>query len=98
MNLRDFAKGKECMVRIPGVCNFDPETTVLAHIRRAGTGGMSLKPPDICGVWACNRCHDALDRRGYRDIPMESINEYALDALCRQLAWYDKHEIIAVIL
>ena len=27
---RREAKGQPCMVRIPGVCNGDPETTVLA--------------------------------------------------------------------
>jgi Protein of unknown function (DUF1364) len=96
--LREFAKGKDCLVRIPGVCNFDPETTVLAHIRRGGIAGMSQKPTDLCAVFACSHCHDAIDRRGYRDIPMESINDYMLDALCRQLDFYDKHEVLVVAL
>ena len=30
-NLRKEARGRECQVRIYGVCNGNPETTVLAH-------------------------------------------------------------------
>jgi hypothetical protein len=50
----------DCMVRIPGVCNFNPETTVLAHL---GGGGMGAKRHDIHGAWCCSDCHDALDGR-----------------------------------
>ncbi len=32
-DLRKAARGRECQVRIPGVCNGNPETSVLAHIR-----------------------------------------------------------------
>ncbi|VEI70653.1 82 prophage-derived uncharacterized protein ybcO [Serratia quinivorans] len=38
-NLRKEAKGRDCQVRMPGICNFNPETTVLAHYRMAGTCG-----------------------------------------------------------
>ncbi|ECK2143415.1 DUF1364 domain-containing protein, partial [Salmonella enterica subsp. enterica serovar Enteritidis] len=30
-DLRKAARGRECQVRIPGYCNHNPETTVLAH-------------------------------------------------------------------
>ncbi len=30
--VRDSARGQDCTVRIPGTCNFDPATTVLAHL------------------------------------------------------------------
>ena len=33
IDYRKEAKGRECMVRLPGICNFNPETTVLAHYR-----------------------------------------------------------------
>ncbi|HBS0984508.1 DUF1364 family protein, partial [Klebsiella pneumoniae] len=32
-NLRKAARGRECTVRIPGYCNGNPETSVLAHYR-----------------------------------------------------------------
>lgn len=60
-NLRKLAKGKPCMVRIPGVCNGNPETTVLAHYRLAGISGMGLKPPDLIGAWCCSSCHYVVD-------------------------------------
>ena len=61
--LRDYAKGKECQVRIPGVCNFNPETTVLAHLNQIGISGRSLKAPDQLAAWCCSACHDEVDER-----------------------------------
>ncbi|MFO5541033.1 nuclease domain-containing protein, partial [Klebsiella pneumoniae] len=43
-NLRKEARGRECTVRIPGHCNGNPETSVLAHYRLAGTCGTGCKP------------------------------------------------------
>ena len=63
MNLRNLAKGKPCMVRLPGICNGNPETTVLAHYRLSGTCGAGMKPDDQQGAWACSACHDEVDRR-----------------------------------
>lgn len=64
---RKEARGKECMVRIPGVCNGNPETTVLAHYRMAGYSGMGLKPDDDLGAWCCSACHDICDSRTHRE-------------------------------
>jgi len=61
--LTKAARGRECQVRIFGVCNGDPETTVLAHYRLAGLCGMGIKPHDLIGAWACSSCHDEVDRR-----------------------------------
>jgi len=30
--IRASAKGEDCQVRVEGVCNFNPETTILAHL------------------------------------------------------------------
>lgn len=62
-NLRKEARGRECQVRIFGVCNGNPETTVLAHYRMAGLCGTGIKPNDLMGAWACSSCHDEVDRR-----------------------------------
>ncbi|HCN8935740.1 TPA: DUF1364 family protein, partial [Escherichia coli] len=43
-DLRKAARGRECQVRIPGVCNGNSETSVLAHIRLAGLCGTGIKP------------------------------------------------------
>lgn len=61
--IKDAARGSPCTLRIAGCCNYDTETTVLSHIRDFKTGGTGLKPDDICAVFACMACHDAIDRR-----------------------------------
>lgn len=71
VDLRKEAKGRECMVRLPGICNFNPETTVLAHYRLAGICGAGQKSPDLIGAWACSACHDEIDRRT-RNIDVET--------------------------
>jgi hypothetical protein len=62
------------MVRIPNVCNFNPETTVLAH--KGGYAG-GKKGPDLIGAWACSDCHDVVDGRVPRPDDM-SANEVKL--------------------
>jgi hypothetical protein len=63
MNLRENARGRECQIRLPGICNFNPETTVLAHDRLAGITGMGMKAPDVLGAHACSACHAEVDRQ-----------------------------------
>jgi Protein of unknown function (DUF1364) len=58
-----LARGMECQIRLAGICNFNPETTVLAHYRMSGVCGMGMKPHSLLGAWACSSCHDAVDRR-----------------------------------
>ena len=58
--LRESARGQQCQIRIPGVCNHDPETTVLCH---QNGGGMGMKTSDIEGAFGCNLCHDVVDGR-----------------------------------
>ncbi|MBG2842906.1 DUF1364 domain-containing protein [Proteus mirabilis] len=62
-NLRKEARGRECQIRIPGVCNGNSETVVLAHYRMSGICGTGIKPNDIFGAWAYSACHDESDRR-----------------------------------
>ena len=61
MNLREQARGRNCMVRLVGVCNFDASTTVLAHYRLIGLSGMGIKNLDQLGAWACSDCHSFVD-------------------------------------
>ena len=66
MNLRNTARGKPCMIRIPLICNGNPETTVLAHYRL--NTGAALKPHDQQAAWACSACHDVVDGRVQTDL------------------------------
>lgn len=60
--MREAARGKDCKVNLPGICNFDPSTTVGAHLRDAGTAGVAIKPHDLFMVDACFDCHREIDR------------------------------------
>lgn len=63
MNIRKWARGKQCMVRLPG-CDGGGKTTVLAHYRLAGYSGTGMKPPDFpFAALACAHCHNLIDRR-----------------------------------
>lgn len=62
--IRKAARGQDCTINIPGVCNFNPETTVLCHDNRLSSGkGMGLKAPDEQACFGCSACHDVLDGR-----------------------------------
>ncbi len=56
--IQESARGKDCTVRVPGVCNFNPETTVLGHLNG---GGMAVKHSDIFAAYVCSDCHAWLD-------------------------------------
>jgi len=85
MNLRDAARGQPCMVRLPGICNGDEATTVLAHIGIAGTRGMGFKGPDWCATFACSSCHDVLDSRTPSTLPRDYIKTCAMEGMIRTL-------------
>ena len=83
MNLRKLAQGRDCQVRIQGVCNFDPETTVLAHYRLHGLSGIGMKSPDLFGAWACSDCHDAIDGRRRTVFSPSEIAQAHLEGVMR---------------
>lgn len=58
--ITESARGEQCQVRMPGICNHDPETTVFAHRNGAGWG---LKELDCEGAYCCSSCHDVYDGR-----------------------------------
>ena len=60
---RAMARDKACQLLIPGVCNFDPATVVLAHSNWHDKGA-HRKASDFYGVWGCFACHSWLDQGG----------------------------------
>jgi len=86
MNLRKQARGRGCTVRLPGVCNHNSETVVLAHIRMAGISGMGLKADDLLGAWACSACHDAIDRRSHTDLERDYVRLAHFEGMVRTIA------------
>ena len=59
--IRKSARMEDCALRIPGVCNFDPETTVLCHAPYPNRGGM--RNADHWAAYGCSNCHDYVDGR-----------------------------------
>ena len=90
-NLRKEAKGRECTVRIPFVCNFNPETTILAHLN---IGGMGQKAHDLFAALCCSNCHDVIDGRvpwddrGYN--PGEKEKMHLDGGIRTQKIWIDE--------
>jgi len=83
--LRDSARGRDCTVRSKH-CNFNTETTILAHLP-CGSTGMGMKSPDNMAVFACCNCHDAIDGRVKSDITELQL----LRALCEtQMYWIEQ--------
>ncbi len=73
--IMDAAKGEPCTVNIPGVCNYNCETTVFCH-HNDGTGGSNKLTGPLTGGIGCSECHDCLDGRkpwplGYSDADKE---------------------------
>lgn len=60
-DLRKQTRNRDCAIRLPNCCNFNPETTVLAHLRLIGISGFGIKSPDVLGAWACSACHTRVD-------------------------------------
>jgi hypothetical protein len=83
--ITESARGQECQIRLPGVCNFNVETTVAAHYRMSGLCGTAKKPDDIFTAWSCSACHDEVDRRT-RTIDNEDARHWHLEGVIRTQA------------
>lgn len=71
--IRASARGEDCTLRISGVCNYNPETTVWAHSNQSKHGkGIGLKAADEYGCYACSCCHAFLDHGWANDPLMHS--------------------------
>ena len=66
--LRDFARGQDCTMQLPGICNRNPETTVLCHIRAFGVAGVAMKPHDFFAWHGCSACHAHEKESGWDDL------------------------------
>ena len=89
MNLREKARGQECFLRLPGHCNGNPETVVLAHIRRGGIAGVGQKPCDTAAMPMCSGCHAVFDGRATSPLQRTIIDAEALRGLVQWLSYVD---------
>lgn len=89
---RRDARGRQCLMNVATVCNYDPDTTVLIHLRWLGDCGTGLKPGDwqaVHGCSECNRWTDSPTPRERDDDYECDRNFYAARALARmrKLEW-----------
>lgn len=98
-DLRQLAKQQPCYFRLHPFCRHNPDYTVLCHFRIGGTGGTSIKPPDVCGAPGCDMCHAVIDGRLKQSIyTQDQLQAESHRAHNQWLAWLWNNEIIIVVL
>jgi len=90
-DFRKLARGRECMVRIPAVCNHDPSTTVLAHV---GGAGIARKASDLAGAWCCSACHDVIDGRVTTPVTRDMVKLWHLEGVVRTLEALEREGVL----
>lgn len=96
-DIRDAARGEPCTIRMEGICNGDPATSVWAHWPGLdGDRGMGIKALDICGAVACFACHEVLDGRRPRQagVTREAVMLDFLFGLMRSLVMLARKGIV----
>lgn len=73
-HIRNAARGESCTFNITGHCNYNPETSVMAHLPSPISG---YKSTDLASVAvSCSNCHDVIDGRVNHDVSQEDIEFY----------------------
>ncbi len=74
------AQGMPCSLRLPGICNHNNATTVMAHLPGIGKS-MGSKVSDLHTAFACSACHTAIDTHSYENRGLTGA--MVLDAMLR---------------
>jgi Protein of unknown function (DUF1364) len=83
-----LARGEDCKVKIPGVCNGDTSTTICAHSNKVRHGkGMGFKARDYYVAHCCSSCHDAIDGRLHTHLSPQDMDEFWQRGFERTLDW-----------
>lgn len=81
--LLQMAKGRACLLLVPGICNHRMDTTVACHENQSK--GMAIKASDERSVWGCFACHLWFDAG---TAPRAQKRQTFMEAHLRQvLAW-----------
>lgn len=81
------------MIRIPGVCNHNWETTVLCHLNGGGAG---MKHPDYLGAFGCSACHDVVDGRRQVDASRDLVMLWHYQGIARTQRWWVENGYLVV--
>jgi hypothetical protein len=90
--LRRSARGQNCTFQIVGICNHDPETVVLCHIRDDATA-KSTKANDWSAAFGCVECHTAIDQHR---LSREDELFYSLRAMQRTQAYWISKGLVVI--
>lgn len=83
--LLELARGRPCLLMVPGVCNFNPETTVACHSNWSVHGKAGARKADDCySCWGCVACHSWLDQGSAPDLHKQHIFALAMTRQVRQ--------------
>lgn len=74
------AIGLPCSLRLPGICNHNSATSVMAHLPGIGKG-TSTKVSDLHTAIACSACHAAIDNFTWEKAGLTAA--VVLDAMLR---------------
>lgn len=89
-HLLKMARGRDCLMNVPGVCSYNPETVVAAHSNSHMHGKAGARKADDCySVWACHACHSWLDQ-GQGAQNREMAQAYWDSAMLRQVIEWGK--------
>jgi hypothetical protein len=86
-NLRKLARGQECLIRVPTVCNGDVTTTVLCHIRMIELSGTGIKAPDVFATFGCSACHAVCDGQQKSEYSYSERRLMLLEGMVRYQLW-----------
>ena len=85
--ITEFARNAPCQIRVPGICNYNPETTIACHYRSVSLGaGVAIKPNDILTAHGCSACHDAIDGRVSTPFTREELRFMHAEGVLRTIA------------
>ena len=68
-DLRNEARGRECYVKLDGICNHDETTVVLHHVRHTQV----TRKADKLAVPVCSACHAAIHRQIHLDLEADYL-------------------------
>jgi len=93
-DLRQLAQGQPCLIRVPIVCNGNPDTTVLCHIRMIELSGTGIKAPDVFATFGCSACHAVCDGQQKSEYSYSERRLMLLEGMVRTQMWLMEQGIL----
>lgn len=94
-DLRKLARDQPCLIRVPIVCNGNPDTVVLCHIRMIGLSGTGLKAPDVFATFGCSVCHAVCDGQQKSAYTADERRLMLLEGMVRTQQWFLEQGILS---